>query len=103
MERLTCRLWLPDGVISTEFNEDFIFDMPDADFKGYSKMKLRLSEYEDTGLTPEDLKSVKASVMHCTGCRMMRREHGYLWCKLHERQVTEEDFCSWGTGGKNEN
>lgn len=38
--------------------------------------------------------------MKCKECKVMREEHGYLWCRLHARQVAEEDYCSWGTGSQ---
>lgn len=58
MERLTSRTGALDAV-PTSFNLDFVFDMPDRDYKGLCDVLNRLAAYEDTTLTPENVELLK--------------------------------------------
>lgn len=35
-------------------------------------------------------------VVRCKKCKMMRAEHGYLWCTYLDVQVAPDGFCSSG-------
>ena len=57
MNRLTGRT--EAGSHSVVYGEEFIFRMNDKDYSLYVKTIDRLADYEDTGLTPEEIKALR--------------------------------------------
>lgn len=62
MERLTAKRRTPRGAIPAEFSIDFIFSMPDDEVAGFFRTMNRLADYEDTGLTPEEIHAMVAKL-----------------------------------------
>lgn len=53
MERLTKSV--AGQIVPTKFNNDFILTMKSRDYEGYCEAMERLSAYEDTCMTPEEI------------------------------------------------
>ena len=107
MERLTCRM---DHGIIMQTGYDFGIDPDDYDL--VQKILGRLAAYEDTGMTPEDVRVLKAengrlqkenfwlttggfspSVVYCRNCQSQDR---CLMEKTFRSEGIEEPFCCRG-------
>lgn len=65
MDRLTNQ-WGQNHAVPTNFDLDFAFEMGDKEWKGLTEIFDRLSTYEDTGLTPEEIS--QSCTYPITGC-----------------------------------
>ena len=61
MDRLTSKNRPPKGAVPGKFDIDFIFRMDDDEVAGFFETMNRLADYEDTGLTPEEVEGLKNS------------------------------------------
>lgn len=59
MDRLTSKNRPPKGAVPGRFGIDFIFQMDDDEVAGFFETMNRLADYEDTGLTPEQVVTMK--------------------------------------------
>lgn len=63
MERLTKTIPVAKfRGVPVKFDVDFIFGLDDKTWRGLQDIFDRLSEYEDTGLTPEQITAMAASI-----------------------------------------
>lgn len=69
MNRLT-KQWGNNPPVPTGFDQDFILDMEPEQLQGYNALLQRLSDYEDIGLTPDEIKSLAA----IDGCLAMNTD-----------------------------
>ena len=70
---------------------DFVFELDDDTWLGLQSIFDRLSDYEDTGLTPEQIKTMKADLQWAIN--YLREGGGCAGCKHEEKQETAEP-CS---------
>lgn len=75
MERLTKRC----GIISAVpvvFDLDFVFELDDHTWRGLQKVFDRLADYEDTGMTPDEIHTMK-NVIETRFIKHMERKYGH--------------------------
>lgn len=81
----------------TEWNADHTHGAMVKHADGYT----RLAEYEDSGLTPEEVAEL-SKIVRCKGCEHFRLVGGntvnapHNWCSHFRKYVAPNDFCSCG-------
>nr|DAK78457.1 MAG TPA: Initiation-control protein YabA, DnaA, DnaN, Zinc finger.7A [Caudoviricetes sp.] len=91
MERLTNQ-WGQNHAVPTNFDLDFAFEMGDEEWKGLTEIFDRLAAYEDTGLTPEEIKALTAEVERLTKSNNIFAEENHtLYQQIATLEKTLDD------------